>query len=172
METWFAWVYGGGCAAVAILATACTATVTPRRTYYPLLRLIFAVIAGVYGALAAGQYWHRDQNPGLRIVAIVAALGLLLACVAFIWRRNRVPQWVTDDLHHLSGPEIIDYATLDAAFLACLSALRHGAATPETAAAFRRALDRWDELEAGKRSLRAQIEARRARRNQHEGGKM
>lgn len=169
MGIWFTWVYGGGCAAVAILATVCTATVTPHRTYYPLLRLIFAVIAGVYGALAAGQYWYPEHNPLLRIVAIVAALGLLLACVAFIWRRNRVPQWITNDVHHLAGPETIDFATIDSSLLNSLSLLRHGVASPETVAQFRAALARWDELAEGKRSLRAQLEARRAARRAGQG---
>jgi hypothetical protein len=164
--TTYRWLVFGGCAAVALLCTVCTALITPKRTYYPLLRIIFAITAFIYGTTAAGVYFAANAvpNPTLRLWTVGAALAMLLIATNFITRRNRLPQWVNADW---KGNEVapVNAAELDHCVLTTLSLVRHGAASPELVGQIRTALDHWERHERWKgRELPRQLRERRAAR--------
>lgn len=176
-------VFGAGSSVVVVLAFACAALITPRRTYYPLLRLLFMALAGLYGGLATATAMGSAGDARLRVAA-VGGLALTLAlCVAFIRRRNQAPQWVALDVRGL--PEAIDPAQLEHDVLAILALVRHGMADAdliaelEGAIAAWRAFRRWreDELpaEIAARLVRALAERDRQARWREElaaGGKL
>lgn len=165
-EITYRWLVGGGAATVAVLCTACTALITPKRTYYPLLRLIFLVSSGIYGATAASQVYQPTPVPQLRLYTVGAALLMLVASTVFIARRNALPQWVSMDWRgRIDAP--VNAAELDHAVLTTLSLVRHGAASPELVGQLRTALDHWERHERWKGvGLPRQLAAQRAARQQ------
>jgi len=160
------WLIFGGCATVAALCTVCTYLITPKRTYYPLLRVIFLVTAFIYGASAASQFYHATPTPGLRLWVIGAAVLMLAISTAFIVRRNAFPQWVAMDWKGALGAESPDAAELDHCVLTTLSLINHGAASPELIGQLRNALSNWERHERwkGPEGLGRQYREHRARR--------
>lgn len=160
----YRWAIFAGCATVCALCTLCTALITPKRTYYPLLRLIFALSAFIYGASAAAQWFASTPNPTLRLWTVGVAVLMLVMSTAFIVRRNRLPQWVSMDW---KGAETapINAEELDHCVLTTLSLVRHGAASPELIGQLRTALDNWERHERWRADdLPQQLRDRRAAR--------
>lgn len=156
--------------AIAILATICTVIISPKRTYYPLLRIIFALVAGVYQMSAVAQLLTTDAhpNPTVRVIGAGSFLLALAWCVQFVRRRNRFPQFVIVNLRGL--PEEIDPQQVENAALMTLSLIRHGAATPELVERAREAVATYDDLTAWKNELAGEAERRKRRKGIPEEG--
>jgi hypothetical protein len=163
-DTLYRWVIFVGCATVATLCTVCTALITPKRTYYPLLRLIFLLTAFIYGTTAASQWFRSSPNPTVRMWTVGVAVLMLVMSTAFIIRRNRLPQWVSMDW---KGSETapVNAAELDHCVLTTLALVRHGAASPELVGQLLHACRDWERHERWKaHDLPQQYRDRRAAR--------
>lgn len=137
------WLLFAGCISIVVFSTLCTYMITPKRTYYPLLRLIFAITAAIYASSAVGLWFGTVPNPIVRLFTV--GLGVVVAVVSanFITRRNRLPQWVSMDWRGAVDGDI-RADELDHAVLTTRSIIRHGSASPELIEGLRRDIDDWE----------------------------
>ncbi len=160
--TWYQLAIIGGCATVAVLCTICTAIITPKRTYYPLLKIIFTLTAAIYSATAAGVWFATAPNPYVRLGTTGTAVVLLVISTSFIIRRNSMPQWVSMDWKGATNGTLTT-DELGHSVLVALALIRHGAASPELVGQMRTALDDWERQERWKGvALPGQLAAFRA----------
>lgn len=131
------------------------------KTYYPMLRRIFAVFAALYGASGIAAFsGHLDTTPLVRVVAAAVGVAVMVWANKFIDLRNRTPQYIVVDAQgHMERrtDEELRFMTFTV-----LSWLRHGAAPDDTVAAIETALAQWYEYHAWRARLGADVAERRA----------
>lgn len=145
------------------LTLLCARASQPDRNYWPMVRVMFAAIAFIYGGSLTGNLTGGQPHPATRVVFNVAMLLAVGYALWFIRKRNRTPRFIGLDLGgHLTmmTTEEIDHAAMVAE-----SAAHHGVLPPARSATLGAALAegerkrRWAEDE-----LPRQVAERRARR--------
>lgn len=147
-------------------ATHCAALTRRDRNYWPMLRVLWAVFAFIYGGSGLAVLLNQ-RPPGLRDAIFAgAALGAVGYSVWFMRRRNRTPRFLRLDA---AGDVVLrSVEELDAAANLTESWAAHGAMTEARAASLRDALDEWERRRAWARDMAAQARARRAARERGE----
>jgi len=117
------------CLCVVVLALRIERRISPLKTYYPLLKRIFALIAAIYvmATIAAVPGWTGTND--LRLVSNGAFAVLLWWSNRFISRRNAAPQWFV--VRADGTIEARPHAELKVMALNAGSAARHGDLTKE-----------------------------------------
>ena len=147
-------------------ATHCAALTRRDRNYWPMLRVLWAVFAFIYGGSGLAVLMNR-RDPNLRdLIFAAAALGAVGYSVWFMRRRNRLPRF----LRLTVGGDILlrSVEELDAAANLTESWAAHGAMTPARAASLRAALAEWERRRAWSAGLARQARARRAAKERGE----
>lgn len=147
--------------AIAALCLRAEHRISALKTYYPMLRRIFAVLAALYGASGIAAFsGHLDTTIFVRVVGAGGGLAVMLWANQFIDLRNRTPQYiVVDRLGHIERrtDEELRFMTLTV-----LSWARHGAMPDEVVAQVETALAQWYEHRAWRARLGAEIVERHA----------
>ena len=115
------------CLLIAGAAMVAERRISPLKTYYPLLRRIFALLVAVYlmGAAAAFTgYTANATTSGVRLIGELVMAALVLWANLFISRRNRRPQWFV--VHNDGTIEPRPAAEMHTMVLNVGSAARHG----------------------------------------------
>lgn len=138
------------------------------RNYWPMLRIIWAMLAfaytggGVARLLAArrGAAPAEASPPLLSLVFTGAILFALLYAIRFMARRNRTPRFLALSV----GGEVVVLPVEELRQRAetTISWARHGAMDAATAAELRAALDRWAEFEDWRRRTLGEARTRHA----------
>lgn len=151
------------CLAIVVLALRIERRISPLKTYYPLLKRIFALIAAIYvmATIAAVPGWTGTND--VRLVSNAAFLALLWWSNRFISRRNAKPQWFV--VRADGTIEARPHAELQVMALNAGSAARHGDMTgPELDQLAADVLEGYRLLQWRTRELPQQLAARRAER--------
>ncbi|MGN6812194.1 MAG: hypothetical protein ACTHMP_15100, partial [Thermomicrobiales bacterium] len=79
------------CLIIVVLALRVERRISPLKTYYPLLKRIFALVGAIYvmASIAAFAGWNGTND--LRLISNLAFLALLWWSNRFISRRNAKP---------------------------------------------------------------------------------
>jgi hypothetical protein len=141
-------------------ATHC-ATLTRRdRNYWPMLRVLWAVLAFIYGGSGIAVAMNQ-RDPNLRdLIFASAALGAVGYSVWFMHRRNRLARF----LGLTVGGDIVVRSVheLEAAATLTESWAQHGAMPAARAERLRAALAEWEAKRAWAAALAAEAKERRA----------
>ena len=132
--------------ALAVCGTVGSALISPRRTYYPVLRVLLAFIAflgAYYGALRALEdtYHLMAHHPWTRVLGL---LGMAAACAWALWfihRRNSVPRYLP--VNESGQAEMVPLERLRASVETTVSLLDHGDMPREWVPEVERGLARW-----------------------------
>src|SRR5689334_17742886 len=113
--------------AITLVTLACATATRPDRTYHPMVRVIWAVLAFIYGGSFVGNLTSHagSPNPVTRLAFNAAMLGTVLYALWFMRRRNHTPRFLELNL----GGDIIvtSVEDLDRAAMLTESWLHHGA---------------------------------------------
>lgn len=117
------------CLVIFALALRVERRISPLKTYYPLLKRIFALVGAIYvmASIAAFAGWNGTND--IRLVSNLAFLALLWWSNRFISRRNAKPQWFVVRADGAVEPR--PHAELKVIALNAGSAARHGDLTKE-----------------------------------------
>lgn len=112
------------CLIIVVLALRVERRISPLKTYYPLLKRIFALVGAIYvmASIAAFAGWNGTND--LRLISNLAFLALLWWSNRFISRRNAKPQWFV--VRADGTIEARPHAELKVMALNAGSAARHG----------------------------------------------
>lgn len=112
------------CLVIVVLALRVERRISPLKTYYPLLKRIFALVGAIYvmASIAAFAGWNGTND--LRLISNLAFLALLWWSNRFISRRNAKPQWFV--VRADGQIEARPHAELKVMALNAGSAARHG----------------------------------------------
>ena len=131
------------------------------KTYYPMLRVGFAVLAAVYGiggiAVASGQI---DRGPVVRLLAAVVTFVAMVWANRFVDRRNANPQYVVLDMRGHVETRREDELRVMA--LNVGSWARHGAMPAEVLIQLEHDIAGWHRMRAWREGLAAEAQERRA----------
>jgi hypothetical protein len=128
-------------------ATIGSATISPKRTYYPVLRILLGFIAfvgGYYGMGGVLRIWYPELISTFvyRIFPVAALAGAMLWTAIFIHRRNNHPQYIVIDARGLSQYRDQDelVTDLENKLLDVASAVRHDIINVDAAVILHQAL--------------------------------
>lgn len=149
--------------AIAISSSVCARLTRPDRNYYPMQRVLWTILGGVYG----GAFVARLISGGVTPPPIGIAFSLLILCgttysIAFMKRRNRTPRFIPIDMG--GHPDMVPLDKLRAAHEQTASYLRHGAMPADWVAEIDDGRARWQEMEDWRVELARESAARRAAR--------
>lgn len=145
--------------AIALGAVLCSRHTRPDRNYYPMQRVMWFVLAAIYGGSGTAALFGTTTRPTVRVVFTLLMLGAVLYSLGFIHKRNRTPRFLALTL----GGDIIvtPVAELERAALLVESWAHHGAMTEERALALEAALAEWRAKRAWAQGLARSARARR-----------
>lgn len=129
--------------AVAIVAALAARSTREDRNYYPMQKVIWFVIAFVYGGSATAAAFGAPTHPLVRLVFTAAMLGAVSYSLWFIRRRNRTPRYlplaIDGHIETVTQPELWhDYER-------AISLTYHGDALPDWVAQMEAAIAHWRE---------------------------
>lgn len=140
--------------AVAGGAVHCASLTRRDRNYWPMLRVLWACIAFVYGGSAFGTLVGAQRNPTTRAFFAAAALFAVGYSVWFMHKRNRTPRFVRltvgGEFHLIPLDELSRAAELVESWA------RHGAMPAERAASVAAALAEWRAYDAWRKGMARQ----------------
>lgn len=155
--------------AIAVYSTRCARSTRRTRNYYPMQRVLWAILGFVYGggALSAlvAIVQGGDHQPApflVRLAFNLLVLGGTVYSDRFMRRRNAVARFIP--VGPLGDPEMVPVETLRHEFERMVSYLGHGAMPAEWVPELDRARAGWQEQEDGRQRLARQIIDRRTRR--------
>jgi hypothetical protein len=122
-------------------ATHCAALTRRDRNYWPMLRVLWAVFAFIYGGSGLAVLMNR-RDPGLRdLIFAAAALGAVGYSVWFMKKRNRLPRFFQLDV--AGTPTVVGLDEIERAANLVESAAHHGVLPESNVARLERALAAW-----------------------------
>jgi hypothetical protein len=149
-------------------ATHCAALTRRDRNYWPMLRVLWAAIAFIYGGSGLSVLVSRRLPTTANLVFVAVALAAVAYSVWFMRKRNRTPRFIRLDT---AGDVILrSVEELDTAANLAESWAAHGAMPEARVASLRAALAEWDAKRAWAREMASQARARRRARDAERGG--
>lgn len=144
--------------AIAIGAVFCARLSRPDRNYYPMQRVMWFVLAAIYGGSATAGLFDAPTRPSVRVVFTAMMLGAVYYSLWFIVRRNRIPRYLPLTMDGQTAPVTTTELWHD--YERAISLTAHGDTPPQWVAQMEAALARWHEEQRHPQTLGQRMRAR------------
>lgn len=151
---------------VAASSTVCARLTRPDRNYYPMQRVIWAVLGFVYGGSALARVFQSPSLPPGRVALSgafsLAVLAATTYSIVFMRRRNTTARFVPLDV--AGNPVMVQVEDLRVAHTKTTSYLRHGAMPAAWVGEIDDARAKWQEIEDWRGGVTGDVARRRAQK--------
>lgn len=149
---------------IAVVAALAARSTRDDRNYYPMQKVIWFVIAFVYGGSATAAVFDAPTQPVVRLVFTVAMLGAVSYSLWFIRRRNRTHRYLPLALD--GHVEMVAQSELWRGYERAISLTHHGDAPPAWVAQMEAAIGHWHDQQQHPQTLGERMKAQALARRQ------